>query len=274
MSTKLCSVSNRCVLAALTAGAAALALTTSAHASTTVTVDAADNIYNTNTLAAGTTGASSGENAPQSGYGAVVIDVTGLSSITFSNVTATWVQGSGTAAGVTLNGGTLNDPDGVGSASGENISSLNDISGIQASTAGFLAGVFVGSTTSPTAPTGLDFTSSGLGTSFSSLNPLLQQAFFIGDGLTGDGTGGTQTFYVPTGATTLYLGVTDACGYSGAPNDCYTDNEGYFTVTTNGAGVSAPGGVPEPATWAMMLVGIGGLGAAIRRRRTLNPETA
>ncbi|WP_394762920.1 PEPxxWA-CTERM sorting domain-containing protein [Phenylobacterium sp.] len=29
----------------------------------------------------------------------------------------------------------------------------------------------------------------------------------------------------------------------------------------------ANGGVLEPATWAMMLVGFGGLGAALRRRR-------
>ena len=27
-------------------------------------------------------------------------------------------------------------------------------------------------------------------------------------------------------------------------------------------------GVPEPATWAMMLVGFGGLGGLLRRRRT------
>jgi hypothetical protein len=33
--------------------------------------------------------------------------------------------------------------------------------------------------------------------------------------------------------------------------------------------VSLTGGVPEPATWAMMLVGFGGLGALIRRRRSL-----
>jgi opacity protein-like surface antigen len=31
--------------------------------------------------------------------------------------------------------------------------------------------------------------------------------------------------------------------------------------------IEAPAGVPEPATWAMMLVGFGGLGAIIRRRR-------
>jgi hypothetical protein len=31
--------------------------------------------------------------------------------------------------------------------------------------------------------------------------------------------------------------------------------------------LSQPGGVPEPATWAMMLLGMGGLGAALRQRR-------
>jgi hypothetical protein len=30
-------------------------------------------------------------------------------------------------------------------------------------------------------------------------------------------------------------------------------------------------GVPEPATWALMLVGFGGMGAALRRRRRLSP---
>jgi subtilisin-like proprotein convertase family protein len=33
------------------------------------------------------------------------------------------------------------------------------------------------------------------------------------------------------------------------------------------AGAPTPGGVPEPATWAMMLMGFGGLGAVLRRRR-------
>jgi len=36
-----------------------------------------------------------------------------------------------------------------------------------------------------------------------------------------------------------------------------------FALVSN---VSLTGGVPEPATWAMMLVGFGGLGALIRRR--------
>jgi hypothetical protein len=36
---------------------------------------------------------------------------------------------------------------------------------------------------------------------------------------------------------------------------------------TFAAGLSA---VPEPATWALMLMGMGGLGAALRSRRTMN----
>jgi hypothetical protein len=32
------------------------------------------------------------------------------------------------------------------------------------------------------------------------------------------------------------------------------------------------GAVPEPATWAMMLVGFGGIGAAMRSRRSTGRE--
>ena len=35
----------------------------------------------------------------------------------------------------------------------------------------------------------------------------------------------------------------------------------------DGVTMNAVGGVPEPATWAMMILGIGGIGAMARRRR-------
>jgi len=39
------------------------------------------------------------------------------------------------------------------------------------------------------------------------------------------------------------------------------------TACTENCGVIIQGGVPEPATWAMMLVGFGGMGALLRQRR-------
>ena len=69
------------------------------------------------------------------------------------------------------------------------------------------------------------------------------------------GAGGS--FIVPIGATKLYLGLPDGFSFQGPPGT-YNDNTGGFAIT----GV----GVPEPATWAMMLMGLAGLGAARRSR--------
>ena len=78
------------------------------------------------------------------------------------------------------------------------------------------------------APASLDFTS----TSFTTLSPQLRQAFFIGDGLTGTGTGTTQTFIVPAGATRLFLGTSDGFGWF--------NNSGSFAVTVTAGGVIGP----------------------------------
>lgn len=68
------------------------------------------------------------------------------------------------------------------------------------------------------------------------------------------GAGGT--FTVPTGATELYLGLPDGFSFQGPPGT-YNDNSGGFTLT----GLPAP----EPASLALLGVGLAGIGL-IRRR--------
>lgn len=85
----------------------------------------------------------------------------------------------------------------------------------------FLAGVFLGaSAPKPPAPPRL---SEANASSAAALAPRLQQVFPIGDGRTSSGT--VQRFTVPAGATRLYLGYTDADGFSGPPG-FYDDNTG------------------------------------------------
>jgi hypothetical protein len=74
---------------------------------------------------------------------------------------------------------------------------------------------------SPTPP-GLDFSDNGLGMAFGQLCPGLKQPFFIGDGLTGRGTGARQQFVVPPGATRLFLGTVDGFDWN--------TNSGAFSV--------------------------------------------
>jgi hypothetical protein len=157
--------------------------------------------------------------------------------LTFSSVTGS----------VTLNNGSgnnANDPDGIGSASNIGVDSFDGISGVVSPNAGFLAGIFLGSSEpADPAPLRLDFTV--IGTSFTSLSPQLNQVFFIGDGLTGDASGTVQQFNVPVGATRLFLGLADAPNYSGDPG-AYGDNIGSFSATFS---------VPEPSPLALFGAG-------------------
>jgi hypothetical protein len=76
--------------------------------------------------------------------------------------------------------------------------------------------------------------------------------------------GSHRRVVVPTGATELYLGIPDAVNFNGAPG-AYDDNTGSLTLEIQN------GVVPEPAAWALMLVGFGGLGAALRRMSSRGP---
>ncbi len=73
----------------------------------------------------------------------------------------------------------------------------------------------------------------------------------------------TASGFVPVGTRSVgvELLMTKSVGFD---NDGYADN--LSLILQPGA---APGGVPEPAAWALMLMGFGGLGAVLRRRRGL-----
>ncbi|OYY93835.1 MAG: hypothetical protein B7Y41_10130 [Hydrogenophilales bacterium 28-61-23] len=88
-----------------------------------------------------------------------------------------------------------------------------------------------------------------IGLDFDALSPELKQVFFIGDGLTS--TNAVQQFFIPVGATRLYLGTMDGYGWTG--------NNGSIVVTVDA--------VPEPETYALLLVGLGLVGAVTRRRK-------
>ena len=148
-------------------------------------------------------------------------------------------------------------PDGGGapmSVGGENgLSSLVGNSNIP------LVGVFTTDTdpSGSPAPAALTFDAN----SSSSPSPLLNQVFFIGDGKAGfDNAGGaTLTFTAPAGATRLYLGAIDAYGFNGETG-FYADNNGQWSVD-----IHLLGSAPEPQSWAMMILGMAGIGLALRR---------
>ncbi|HTP07936.1 MAG TPA: twin-arginine translocation signal domain-containing protein [Anaerolineae bacterium] len=122
-------------------------------------------------------------------------------------------------------------PDGVATPSDTdwtNINSAMGISGVKCTgLGGFLVGVFL-SDEEPTnpAPPRLDFTGA---VNFASITPLLNQTFYIGDGLMGTGSGNAQVFYIPENATRLFLGIADS-DWQENPG-CYGDNSGSFTAS-------------------------------------------
>jgi len=100
--------------------------------------------------------------------------------------------------------------------------------------------------------------------SFDSASPLINQ---IENG--GCGACGTPNWsHVLTAGTQYFVVITGYCGANSQVLECYGPNmmqEGPFSASLTG-----PGGfsaVPEPAAWAMMLLGFGALGATLRSRR-------
>jgi hypothetical protein len=129
---------------------------------------------------------------------------------------------------VTVDGGeTYHDPDGFPTGFDDS-TGWDSISGISAPGQGYLVGVFLAQNgPSGAAPVALSYSQKHEQRRV--FHPLLDQAFFIGDGLTGDGSGTRQVFKVPQGATQLVLGINDACGGQGVPA-CYNDNKGKWII--------------------------------------------
>ena len=103
--------------------------------------------------------------------------------------------------------------------------------------AGAMVGVFLEDALPSAAPASLRFyvsdnSQGGIQTDFKALAPKIGQVFFIGDGLTGTGSGSTQVFAIPPTATRLYLGYADTCSQQPGPAapGCYSDNAGSLTA--------------------------------------------
>lgn len=163
------------------------------------------------------------------------------------------------------NGSGSANPDGIGGLPATNVSASGGISGISAPGTLFLMGAFADSSAGfGLAPASLNY-NGGLSTSAALFAPELNQSFFIGDGLTGNGFGATQVFQIPDFADRLFLGFADAAGFSGAPN-FFGDNTGGLTFAGDITDVSA---VPVPAGLLLLLTSLAAFGVIGFQRREL-----
>jgi hypothetical protein len=145
------------------------------------------------------------------------------------------------------------------------VTSYGGLSGIDVSQANmFLVGVFLDSAEpSGPGPSVLSYnygTPGGLTTADASYSPGVDQVFFIGDGLTGTGTGAEQLFNVPTGADRLYLGFADS--FDSVPS-YYADDVGSLTATF---AITASTATPEPK-YTFLLSGGLFIGVLFARRK-------
>lgn len=161
-------------------------------------------------------------------------------TITFPSVTGEWACTTDAAEyGPEGTGSTIcYDASSVDAKGGQSISNPTGTFSGYATTdfLGALVGVFLEDALPREAPASfrfyvIDSSKGGIRTDFRALAPRIGQTFFIGDGLTGYGSGAKQVFKVPPTATRLYLGYLDTCTLPGptAPG-CYSDNVGALTA--------------------------------------------
>ncbi len=72
--------------------------------------------------------------------------------------------------------------------------------------------------------------------------------------------------YTAIGKPTFnFFGIVDSAGVAPISFDFVTS--AIFDNVTVASAAPAVGGIPEPATWAMMIIGMGSVGATLRRSR-------
>lgn len=162
----------------------------------------------------------------------------------------------------------INDPglsnlDANGTTGGpSDIDPFGSISGFYADNRFPLVGVFLGpGGQSGPAPATIDFTTAtGIGPNFLTLAPQIGQIFLVGDGVTSSGQ--ARTYFVPGGATELYLGFDDASGFTGEPGQ-FGDNSGSVNINVTS--------VPEPAPLELLAAGAVLLAVVCFRNKTNVP---
>jgi len=109
-----------------------------------------------------------------------------------------------------------------------------------------LAGVFLTDAEPSQAPPQLVISD----VSFSEIEPGIGQVFFVGDGLTGTGSGASQTFRVPAGATRLFLGYLDCFVPCTVPGG-YADNSGSVSIDVEQLSVASVPLLPASSAVAL-----------------------
>ena len=175
--------------------------------------------------------------APGGGGGGVLPVKVTLASLGSPKV-VDFPSASGTVSGWAAEGG-YNGPDGGSSWGGvTNVPAYGGISGIQDNVATmFVVGVFLGSSGQPlTPPPTLNVTIANNEAAFA---PQLGQQFFIGNGRMASQA--LQSFVVPSGASTLYLGFAEVFGFNDPSllPGYYGDNGGSIAIDVE-AGTALP----------------------------------